>query len=808
MEKGLRLDLCGEWILTDDRGNRFTANVPGCVHTELAGEELYWRDQSKKYQWIEEHDWIYQKEFDLDEIPQAPWLVFEGLDTYCDIFLNGEKLGHAENMFLPHRFFTGDFLKKGKNELKVIFYSPVKMVENREKREGAFSTERLYSRRMQCTYGWDWVERFVTCGIDRPVYLTSDTDFGVEELYIYTESVDSYGAAVAIRGSYKNHEKGSLVKLEILSPEGGSVYENERYVNNKEFAESITIPQPCLWYPSGYGEQPLYTLRLTYDGGVYSTKFGIRTVRIMELPDEKGSRFYDRCLEIKQTESAKVYDHNEEFSGFILLVNGQKIMCMGANYVPSEPFISKTDKKKLTSLLETAKNGGINMIRVWGGGFFEQEHFYAECDRLGFMVVQDFLMACGNYPEDEEWFIEQLKQETEYAARLLRNHPCLMWWHGDNENAVDGSDQDADYPGKRSAYQGMLPVLNRLDYTRRLLPSSPYGGRKYASKTVGTTHNTQYLSFIFSDMKEKEMEDYKEYFGEYTARFISEEPIFGAVSKNTMQKMMTEEDFYDASMKMWYHHTKTNPPLGELMDLFLDFGQKILGTYVDRDDLLFKFQYLQYEQVRIAMERSRKDGWFCAGILFWMLNDCWPAASGWAMIDYYLYPKAAYYSFQRAAKHVISITEADRVIISNIGNKAAELLVKCDKCNIKTGKKEELFCENIRSEAGALSELLVQTDLKENEILWSSLYDRTGKLYDRSFYKQGKLLLEPADKVQIKRLTDRSFQITAEEDIHAIELASEGIFEENWFSMETGEKKVVRADRAVGELTVNAYRLK
>jgi beta-mannosidase len=294
------------------------------------------------------------------------------------------------------------------------------------------------------------------------------------------------------------------------------------------------------------------------------------------------------------------------------------------------------------------------MLRVWGGGAFETKHFYNECSRLGIMVTQDFLMACGAYPEEEAWFIEELRKEAEYVARLCRNQPCLVWWSGDNENAVKGCDTDEDYRGRRSAYLGIAPVIYRLDPCRRFLPSSPFGGKLYASNTVGTTHNTQYLGHLFEYLERDDLSDYKDEFKKYRARFIAEEPQLGAVSLPSLRRFMNNSDIFDND-NMWRYHTKSNPSVKtELFDYMLGMAEKILGKFEDPYDKLFKLQYLQYEWIRVVMEQAKREREFCSGLVFWMMNDCWPAASGWALIDFYNLPKNAFYSFRRCAKPLLA----------------------------------------------------------------------------------------------------------------------------------------------------------
>ena len=206
------------------------------------------------------------------------------------------------------------------------------------------------------------------------------------------------------------------------------------------------------------------------------------------------------------------------------------IFCKGANWVPCEPFPSEETPEKIERLLSMAQKAHMNMIRVWGGGIFEQDAFYETCDRLGLMVTQDFLMACGRYPEWSDDFLAHLRMEARHAALRLRSHACLVWWTGDNENGMDGDEDMVDYGGRRSALRAIGPVLEQLDPNRPFLPSSPDGGRPYGSITRGTTHNTNDIGEWFSYIRHHDMQDYRTYFDGYLSRFCAEEPVMGMPS--------------------------------------------------------------------------------------------------------------------------------------------------------------------------------------------------------------------------------------------------------------------------------------
>lgn len=818
-----RIDLCGSW---QGRGQNadgteeitFNGTVPGCVHTDLMGTHItadpYWRDMADTVQWIEERNWSYTKVFNADKIESGATLWFEGLDVYCDVFLNGQHLGYCDDMYIPHSFSVDGILRQGENTVEVYFYSPIARVAGKKPRRAAFTAERLNTRRIQCTYGWDWVARFVTCGIWRPVYLTFDNKLRADSVYVYTKDIDRYSAQIAIETSFVNYNSGGDVVCELSDPQGNIIRKISYYTEEAMHRTYIDIADPQLWYPTGYGAQPLYTLRILVDGKPnLEQKFGIRTVKLMQLPDPAGSEYEKKCIELKtDSPSADYYDHNEQFSGFILVINGIKIMCKGANWVPSEPFPSAERDEKITSILELAKESGLNMVRVWGGGIFERPHFYDECDRLGILVTQDFLMACGDYPEDEQWFLEHLEKEATFAAKALRNHPALVWWSGDNENAVCGCDTDRVYSGRKSAYHGIAPMLQKLDSQRRFLPSSPYGGNMYASKTVGTTHNTQYLSFTFPYMEQDDLSDYKEFFSKYLARFVAEEPVMGAIALPSLKKMMTAEDIFGTDEAMWRYHTQSNPELKhELFDYLLMFTEKLLGKFQSAEDRYFKLKYIQYEWIRITFENFRRNQWFSSGILYWMLDDCWPAAAGWSLIDYYGLPKAGYYSFKRCARPIMaSVTRRKdgdfKVDISNnslnFENIRLALMILCEDGSIRTA-------ETIDAEAKpnqAFTAAVYRYNLKPQEAL---ICDITGNnVYDRAFYQSGALDLVPCD-AEIVKITDSSVTLHSNTYIHAVELEGEFVFDDNYFSMLPNETRTV-SYRSIGNapLSVQGYTLR
>ncbi|MCQ2449194.1 MAG: hypothetical protein MJ132_03255, partial [Clostridia bacterium] len=562
------MKLNGEWLCSftcpGQLPKTIPATVPGCLHTDLQAAgivgDFFYRDNAESVQWIENCDAVYTKRFTLTEIAPNSVLCFHGLDVYCDIFLNGKKIGSADDMFIPHRFAVENDLQVGENLLEVCFRSPIKEVADKPQGIGAFTTERLNTRRMQCTYGWDWVARFVTMGICDDVVLESALPNSPDQVYVYTACVSETAATVAIDATFQNLCGREQAVFTVTDPSGKTVFSKSVPV-----AETVSvtaeISKARLWYPVGYGEQPLYCLKICAGGTEKQTTFGIRTVKIEETVDQPDSVEYIKARELQRQKHLRNSDKNETTSSFRLLVNDTPIFCQGGNWVPSEPFYSAEDPQKIRHLVRMARNGGVNMLRVWGGGCFEKQAFYDACDEYGILVTQDLLMACGIYPEEDPDFIEKMTVEAETAALKLRNHPCLVWWAGDNENSVLGQLKNGEFSGNISSLYAGEKVLRRLDPTHRYFLSSPYGGKPYTSATVGTTHNTSFLGDWFDFIWDGNTAEYRQETEKYLSRFMDEQPAFGASFASSMKSFLKDEDIFGSDDAMLEYHCQTNPGL-------------------------------------------------------------------------------------------------------------------------------------------------------------------------------------------------------------------------------------------------------
>ncbi len=792
-----RVDLEAKWKLYGKKTGTLDARVPGCVHTDLVSAGLipdpFRRDNNRNNRWIEDCDWTYSCTFDAEVRPGAH-LVFDCLDTYADVILNGKTVGRADNMFLSYSFDVSSVLRERDNRLEVRFRSPIREVRNYPEAErGAFSKERMQTRRMQCTYGWDWVDRFVTCGIEGPVYLEYPNGIDVESLYIKTDFIDPFGAQISVDYTFRDCGAGAVAHTEVLSPAGEVAATDDFYADRAFAVRRIDILNPQLWYPNGYGEQPLYRLRVTVGDNQKEETFGIRTVRILQEKDSAGSPYEQTAKVMEESEAGRVYGQNQTFSGFAVIVNGVKIFCRGANWVPCEPFVPSVRDEKIDRLLSLAREMGANCLRVWGGGVFEKDFFYSACDRYGFLVIQDFQMACGYYPEKQDWFLRALEAETEQAAKRLRNHPCLAFWQGDNENATKGSDTGSDYIGRIAVLDGIAPMIYRYDYTRQLLPTSPYGGNANGSITCGTSHTTNYLGQIFRYIETGDCRDYIDYFSGFVSRFVSEEGIFGAVSEASMKKFLAEGDLRDPAEEMLRYHTRGNPALGrEIFDTVRTFAEKLFGSFRDDGDRLFKYRYLSYEWVRFSMENVRNRLGYCNGLLYWMYDDCLPAALGWSMVDYYGMPKASWYAFRRGAKPVtgsIRVRDGQYVLILSKDREGTETLTYT-VYRIQKGNITEKTDGSVAISGYGITEESLPWKEEEGA---SVVCDIRGKGWtDRCFCRPGVPRLVPCgEAIDVKRGKDR-IEFYAKRYVHAVEVTAGDDLEDNYFSMLPGETKILR----------------
>ncbi|MBR4168023.1 MAG: glycoside hydrolase family 2 [Bacteroidales bacterium] len=621
---------------------RLSATVPGNVELDLLaagmienpeiGNNIY---KLRPYEFCQ---WMYSRHFTAPSLVDGQRLIldFEGIDCIADIWLNGEKIGSADDALIAHRFDVTGKAKAGDNLLQVVLRSAV--LEAQKELVGTYSfrhyTESVWIRKPRHCYGWDIMPRLVSAGLWRDVSLIVQDPVSISDVHWVTVDTDpatgNVSAFVDVQVKYPA-SKIDKVKLHVkLEKDGSTAYEMERILPTFAWRTEFKLDKAELWWPKGYGDPALYDGTVSIvdeDGTVLASdtrKVGFRTVRL------------DRSEMIKDGEG--------EFSFFI---NGERIFVRGTNWVPLDGFHSR-DARWVDSTLDMVVDLNCNMIRCWGGNVYEDTPFYDRCDREGIMVWQDFSMAGVIYPQDDR-FVSKLRNEIKQVVIKFRGHPSLAIWSGNNEN--DNSllwtlptfhiDPNRDVISRK-----MIPeVLYEFDPTRPYLPSSPYFSEE-------AFQNGCQRSDLPQDHLWGPRGYYKDpFYKDAQAIFVSEIGYHGAPNKESVEKMFTKDCRYPWTRDGDWNEewmTKSVRPL----PFFVEFeGRNDLMT--KQINLLFGFrpktledfiaasQSTQAEAMKYFVEKFRGERFRRTGIIWWNVRDGWPIVSD-AIVDYYNSKKLAY----------------------------------------------------------------------------------------------------------------------------------------------------------------------
>ncbi len=659
----LNLQLNGRWEFRQSGDSIWLeATVPGTVHTDLYKnviiEDPFFRLNEKKYQWIDKVNWEYRKQFvPNQELFKKDHVIlkFEGLDTYADVFFNGQSILHADNMF---RTWTADIrhlLRKGEtNEILILFHSPIQFLQQAYDEADYHlpaandqATEKLsvYARKAPYHFGWDWGPRFVTSGIWKSVVIESWNSIILDRVHYRQVSLNDQEAIIHFYGRVIA-EKSGTADLEIscagdgLDVMGTASLQLKKGENNIDL--EFKIPNPNRWWPNGLGDPTLYTLSAKISKGKqesqYTTHIGLREIELVREPDEFGESFYFK-------------------------VNGIPVFMKGANYIPQDNFVNHAVSSEYEHLIQSVKEANMNMLRVWGGGIYEMDYFYELCDENGILVWQDFMFACSMYPGDHE-FLENVRQEAIDNIVRLRNHPSLALWCGNNEiqdawhqwgwQLQYSEEQKTEIAQNyQNLFHELLPeVLKLWDPDRPYWPSSPASGSDF-----GQTSNTQKGDLHYWGVwhGRRPFESY----AEVIPRFSSEYGFQSFPALKTIQSFTWPSDLHLDSPVMKSHQRH---PIGN--QLIKNYMDRYYPVPKDFEEFVYVSQVMQGEGIRIGIEALRRSQPQCMGSLYWQLNDCWPVAS-WSGIDYFGRWKALHYQAKEAyAPLLISSSEnADSIFI-------------------------------------------------------------------------------------------------------------------------------------------------
>ncbi len=613
------------------------AQVPGDVHLDLLRNKLipdpFYGDNESRLQWIEKADWTYHRTFEATNDLLAHRnidLVFLGLDTNATVYINNRVVLKADNMFRAWRIDAKPFLLPGRNEVRVEFSSPIRYAEALAA-EDKTNTEthipdKSYLRKAAYEYGWDWGPRFVTSGIWQPVYLEVWNQARIADLQIAQPDVRADVAHLIANADIVASD--SMVADLRLQYEGGGAHKEtvqraQLHPGENIVAVPVEIDKPALWFPAGYGSQPLYDFKVTLLNASRpidskGVRTGLRSVVLLRKPDAWGESF--------------------EF-----VVNGIPIFSKGADVIPFDSFPNRVTEARYRQILQSAKDANMNMMRVWGGGYYESDQFYGICDELGLMVWQDFMFASSWYPGSEDWK-QQVEAEADYQVKRIRNHPSIVLWSGNNEveSVLDaflgGLTPDARlqvWKNYLTTFSGVLSnVIERDDPEVPYWPSSPSADYQATSDTfqTGDAHD-------WSIWHGREpFENYLKHF----YRFTSEYGFQSFPELRTIESFTTAEDRAGIFTPVMLAHQKNN----EGNSIIHDYLLRYYAEPKDFTSLLYVSQVLQAEGVKIGAEHMRRNRPRIMGSLFWQLNDCWPVAS-WSSIDYFGRWKALQYYARR-----------------------------------------------------------------------------------------------------------------------------------------------------------------
>ena len=774
------------------------ATVPGSVHQDLFANDLipdpFFRVNESKLQWITDSQWVYRLFFQpTKEIvnKKNKRLSFSGIDTYADIYLNGKKILFTNNMFHVWEKEVSELLKSGTNELKVVFHSPTKevldLMEDKQYRLPAENDQAgdtsPYTRKAPYHYGWDWGPCFVTSGIWKHVRLHGWDSWYVKHSSILNSKVENHSAQLSLEVEIFSEVREKATIL-IKEPKSDTNLEIPMVLETGKnfFRESLAIEDPDLWWPTGHGEQHLYSFTLEIKSSSNCVKFikriGIRDVFIKREKDKKGKSFE-------------------------IHVNGKPIFSKGANWIPADSFTTRLNENDYKNLISTARDANMNTLRIWGGGIYEPDIFYDLCDEMGIMVWQDFMFACSMYPAHKE-FLESVGREAEYQVNRLKSHPSIILWCGNNEIAsgwlswgwkeeLPASVWD-DY---KSIFHDLLPeVCEKLDPGRLYWPSSPGHSLDLpeADQIYGSGDNHYWGVWHGGDGFEA--------FEENIGRFLSEYGMQSFPEMKTIMKFSREKDL-DTESEVMRARQKASLGTGNLIKYIEDY----FSPQSHFQSIVVLSQIMQALAIKTAVEIHRTSMPFCMGTLYWQFNDCWPAIS-WSSVDYYGNWKALHYHAKRFFNPIIiTIFEQDKNIHINVINdqhKKVDSIVSLQLLTFDgTVIKKEFFDHQISQASSSCVKVIGKDKYLKDHILsdlflHAEITSDSKKICNNTyFFVKPKELNLPVSNFnyEIKNSDDKiSIQIKAASFIYQLYITcnnADGVFSDNYFDLLAGQMVTV-----------------
>lgn len=689
------------WVLRSQDGEvRINADIPSTVKMALFKRKLipdpYYSTQNEGSQWVEKKVWIYEKTFDLKKKKgRRYFLKIWGVAPLGEVFFNGSLLGRVEGMFAQPIWEITDLLREKSNKLEI-----------------RLEPERERTRAIACqmSYGWDFAPRIIPIGVWRPVEIIESGDVLLKHPFLKLVKLEKRDALLNLSLEYDSKIRGKgkfllRIKGKNFSQEWMMEKEVELLQGEGKWEFNFSLPSPRLWYPLGYGEQNLYDVSIS----LYTNK---------SLSHLLVFTWGARLLEWEKN------PNSSELYGWIPKINGIKIYCKGANWVPVDSLFDLS-RERYERLVQLAKSAGVNMFRIWGGGIIEEDYLYELCDRYGILLWQEFPLACADYPHlPSKAFLENAKD----SILRLRNHPSLVLWCGGNEF-------DPDNQSNKPLIDALDKICQTLDGTRPFHRASPYGGDVHDwSVWHGSAPYTNYRQFCV---------------------FRSEAGLQAPPIKSDLEKFIPPKALFPPSQE-WSYHLADAGKIGSYA--------KTYGSIESLEQFVKKAQLTQAITYQFNIDSCLKNMWANSGCLIWQFNDPWPNIS-WSMVDWYGNPKPSFYWFKKASQPINLAVDYDKTKLRS----GEEIHIRIYAIN-QTPKVED--CEVvflIASDEKVLKQLRKHHTFKpqQAEILWDFTFQLNGD-YDRGvifliakIFKRGKLVADKVYPITVERVYKPSGHIKA-----------------------------------------------
>lgn len=774
----------------------YTAIVPGCVHTDLLAADvipdLFYRDNEKHQTWIGETDWLYRRSFTVDAsllMHDKVLLCFHGLDTIATIRLNGSEIGSTENMFRTYEFDVKDSLVAGENQLEIEFTSPMQYARHMDETMGEMAgwiepmrvNSGAWIRKEPCNYGWDWGPKMPTVGIWRDVELVAFNTGRLSDVLILQEHHPNV-VNLTVKIAAETVSDANVTTNVVVSYEGEIVAAAKDIALDNATEVELTIENPNLWWVSGLGEQALYDVSVTlHDGDTLldsdEKRIGLRVLQLETPDDQWGQAMFFTC-------------------------NGVRFFAKGANWIPASPYPAEPTREDLAMFIKASVDANMNMLRVWGGGIYEDDAFYDLCDEYGIAVWQDFMFACGTYPSMNDEWMANVRQEAIDNVRRLRHHACIALWCGNNEIEQGMMDpswvQVVGWDDYHKLFRDLLGGIVR-EYAPQSSywqgsPHSPGNEKDAFDQTVGDTH----LWEVWHGKQPFE------WYRSRQDRFCSEFGFQSFPEPATINEFTAPEDRNITSYVM-EHHQRSFIGNGTIIHYMLDWYQLPNGF----ENMVWMSQILQGMAMKYAVEHWRRNMPRSMGTLYWQLNDMWGAAT-WASIDWRGRWKALHYMAKRFNNRLlisgVEDMEANTVDVHVTSDELDDIDLTV-MCTVTDAQGREIWSERVETTAHANTNThITQFDFSEqvaeygqrNLLIWLALYREDELVSDNLVLLSRPKHIDfvnPRLAINIQAVAVGQYDVTITAQAPALYVwleMADAKFSDNFFDLQGNHPKTVR----------------